>query len=293
MLVCESHNMFGIVMQKNILITGPTSGIGYQAALALASQGHRLFLLCRNQAAGQKLVLEIQTIKNAITPTLLLADLANFEQVRKAAQGFIDSGERLDVLINNAGIVNTQPRIVDGVEEMFRVNHLGHFLLVNLLLDTLKQSQGRIVVVASDAHAFCPGIQFDDINFTQNFATFKTYGHSKLANMLMVHALAKRLNGTGVIVNSLHPGMVASNLGGQNKTWYTPLLMFFMKIVAISPQKGADTVVYLASTDEVKTSGGYYYKRKTRGSRRWARDDDAAEKLWQLSAQLTHIDATI
>lgn len=222
---------------------------------------------------------------------MLIADLANFEQVRQATKSFLASGEELDVLINNAGIVNTESRIIDGVEEMFRVNHLGHFLLVNLLLNPLKQSQGRIVVVASDAHAFCPGIQFDDINFTQNFSTFRTYGHSKLANMLMVHELSKRLNGTGVMVNSVHPGMVASNLGGQNKTWYTPLLMFFMKIFAISPQKGADTVVYLATTKEIKTSGGYYYKRKTRGSRRWARDDEAAKKLWQLSAQLTHIDA--
>lgn len=274
-------------MAKNILITGPTSGIGYQAALALAKEGHRLFLLCRNPMAGKKLATELEAMKGAQKPTLLFADLAEFDQIKEAAESFLAMNVKLDVLINNAGIVNTEHTLIDGVEQMFKVNHLGHFLLVNLLLDKLKESQGRIVVVASDAHAFCQGIQFEDINFNENFSTFKTYGHSKLANMLMVHALAKKLAGTGVVVNSLHPGMVASNLGGQNKTWYTPLLMLVMKIIAISPRKGADTLVYLATTKDVTTSGGYYYKRKTRGSRRWARSDEDAERLWQLSEQLT------
>lgn len=274
-------------MRKNILITGPTSGIGRETALTLGKQGHQLFLLCRNPQAGQALADEIAAMAGARRPQVLVADLGDFDQVKAAADAFLASGETLDVLINNAGIVNTTRVIQDGVEQMFRVNHLGHFLLVNLLLDKLKESRGRIVVVASDAHVFCRGIQFDDINFDQHFKTFKTYGHSKLANMLMVRALAKRLEGSGVTVNSLHPGMVASNLGGQNKTWFTPLFMLFMKIFAISTQKGADTVIYLATTDAVNSSGGYYYQRKTRGSKPWARSDADAERLWQLSEQLT------
>lgn len=273
-------------MSKNIIITGPTSGIGRETALALAQQGHQLFLLCRNQQAGDKLIQEISAIAGAKVPQLLLADLGDFAQIAKAAADFLARNIPLDVLINNAGIVNNTRVVDEGIEQMFRVNHLGHFLLVNLLLENIKQSQGRIVVVASGAHAFCPGIQFDDINFEKDFATFKAYGHSKLANMLMVHELAKRLQGTGVVVNSLHPGMVATHLGGQNKAWYTPILMKLMQIIAISPEKGAQTVIYLATTDQVKTSGGYYYRCKTHGSKRWARSDADAQRLWQLSEQL-------
>lgn len=273
-------------MSKNILITGPTSGIGRETAITLAKQGHQLFLLCRNQRAGEQLIEEISALGQSKKPKLLLADLGNFGQVKKAAEDFLALGIPLHVLINNAGIVNNTRIIDDGIEQMFRVNHLGHFLLLNLLLDNIKQSQGRIVVLASGAHAFCPGIQFDDINFEKDFTTFKTYGQSKLANMLMVHELSKRLQGSGVIVNSLHPGMVATQLGGQNTAWYTSLLMLLMKVIAISPKKGAETVIYLATTDAVKTSGGYYYRCKTYGSKRWSRSDEDAQRLWQLSEKL-------
>src|SRR5690554_2805601 len=273
-------------MSKNIIITGPTSGIGKEAAISLAKQGHQLFLLCRNPQAGEKLVEEIRALPQTKAPKLLLADLGDFAQVKKAAEDFIALDIPLDVLINNAGIVNNTRIVDEGIEQMFRVNHLGHFLLVNLLLENLKKSQGRIVVVASGAHAFCPGIQFEDMQFEKDFATFKAYGQSKLANMLMVHALAKRIEGTGVIVNSLHPGMVATQLDGQNTAWYTPLLMMLMKLIAISPKKGAETIIYLATTDEVKSSGGYYYRGKTHGSKRWARSDEDAERLWQLSETL-------
>lgn len=273
-------------MSKNIIITGPTSGIGRETAIALAKQGHQLYLLCRNQQAGEKLIEQINALPRTKTPVLLLADLGNFAQVKKAAEEFLALDVCLDVLINNAGIVNNKRIIDDGIEQMFRVNHLGHFLLVNLLLEKIKQSQGRIVVVASGAHAFCPGMQFDDINFEKDFAMFKAYGQSKLANMLMVHELAKRLEGTGVIVNSLHPGMVATQLGGQNKSWYTPLLLKFMKLIAVSPKKGADTTIYLATTDEVTSSGGYYYRRKLHGRKRWSRSDEDAQRLWQLSESL-------
>src|SRR5690554_2233136 len=115
---------------------------------------------------------------------------------------------------------------------------------------------------------------------------FKAYGQSKLANMLMVHELAKRLEGTGVIVNSLNPGMVATQLGGQNKSWYTPLLLKFMKLIAVSPKKGADTTIYLATTNEVTSSGGYYYSRKLHGRKHWSRSNEDAQRLWQLSESL-------
>lgn len=273
-------------MSKTALITGPTSGIGRETALALGGMGYRLFLLCRNGQAGQQLADEIAALPGALPPQVLQADLGDFAAVKAAAEQFLAAGEPLDVLINNAGIVNAERIVEDGIEQMFRVNHLGHFLLTRLLLERLKASHGRIVVVASDAHAFCPGIQFDDINFAHNFSTFKTYGHSKLANMLMTHSLAHKLKGSGVVVNCLHPGAVASRLGSNNRRWFTPLLMLMMKLFFISTQKGADTVIYLATSDDVHSSGNYYYKRRTRGSKRWARSDEDAEKLWQLSEQL-------
>lgn len=273
-------------MSKTALITGPTNGIGRETALALGEKGYKLFLLCRNQQAGEALADEIAARPNAARPQVLKADLGDFAEVKAAAETFLASGEPLDVLINNAGIVNLDRIIDGGIEQMFRVNHLGHFLLTRLLLDSIIESRGRIVVVASDAHAFCPGMQFDDINFEHNFATFKTYGHSKLANMLMTRSLAQKLEGTGVVVNSLHPGAVSSKLGHNNKRWYAPLLRLMMRLFFISTEKGADTSIYLATTDEVKTSGNYYYKRKTRGLKKWARSDADAEKLWRLSEQM-------
>lgn len=273
-------------MSKTALITGPTSGIGRETALALGGRGFKLFLLCRNGNAGEALADEIAAMPGAARPQVLLADLGDFDAVQAAAQRFLATGEPLDVLINNAGIVNMDRVMVDGVEQMFRVNHLGHYLLTRLLLDKIVESRGRIVVVASDAHAFCPGIRFDDINFEQDFSTFKTYGHSKLANMLMTRSLAHKLEGTGVIVNCLHPGAVASHLGHNNKRWYAPALRLMMRLFFITPAKGADTSVYLATTDEVTTSGDYYYKRKTRGSKKWARSDADAERLWQLSEEM-------
>lgn len=271
---------------KNILITGPTSGIGRETSLALAKQGHQLFLLGRNQAKLEQLANEIGNIPQSQKPHLLLADLADFSAITSAVQQFLALDLPLHVLINNAGIVNSTHVMDQGIEQMFRVNHLGHFLLTHLLLDKLKQSQGRIVVVASAAHSFVDGVQFADLNFAHNFSTFKTYGHSKLCNMLMVHELAKRLEGSGVVVNSLHPGTVATQLGGQNKKWITPLLMLLMKIIGINPKKGADTSIYLATTDEVTSSGGYYYQRKLYKRTRASRSDEQAQQLWQVSEQL-------
>lgn len=280
--------------QLTILVTGPTNGIGRETALGLAALGHRLVLLCRNREAGQKLVNQISLMPQAAEPMLLVADLNNFEQVRAAAVEFLATGKPLDVLINNAGIINVERRVTDGIEEMFRVNHLGHFLLTNLLLDKIIASRGRVISVASDAHSFCDHIHYDDLSFADNYKTFEAYGHSKLANMLMIRELAKRLEklqpeADGARAYCLHPGMVASQLGYQNKRWYTSIVLFLMKLISITPKQGADTSIYLATTDDPLVNGGYYYQRKTRASKRWARSESDAERLWEVSERLVNL----
>ena len=267
----------------NTLITGPTHGIGRETALVLARKGHRLFLLCRNRAAGEVLVEEIKAIDGAKEPQLLIADLGRFDEVKAAAQTFLDTGEPLHVLINNAGVFNLERNVVNGVEEMFAVNHLGHFLLTQLLLPRLKESpSARIVVVASDAHAFCKQIAFDDLSLKNNFSSLRSYGHSKLANVLFTRELTKRLEGSGIIVNCLHPGAIASNLGKNNKRWYSTLISLLMRPFFKSIEKGAKTTIYLA-TEMIESSGKYYINSKPHKLKPWAEDDVAAERLWQLS----------
>lgn len=270
----------------NTLITGPTNGIGRETALVLARKKHRLFLLCRNRAAGEALVDEIKAIDGAHEPRLLIADLGCFDQVKAAAQAFLDTGEPLDVLINNAGVFNLERSVVNGVEEMFAVNHLGHFLLTQYLLPRLRESSaGRIVVVASDAHAFCKKIAFDDLSLTNNFSSLKSYGHSKLANILFTRELVKRMAGSGVVVNCLHPGAIASNLGKNNQRWYGALISMLTRPFFKSTEQGAKTTIYLAS-QVIESSGKYYVNCKPHKLKRWAEDDIAAERLWQVSEHL-------
>ena len=269
------------------LITGPTHGIGHATAIDLAKRGYKLFLLCRNREAGEALCAEINALPNTQPPHLLVADLGNLPQVKAAAEELLATGEPLHVLINNAGVINNQRKVVDGVEQMFLVNHLGHFLLTTLLLPRLKQSApARIVVVASNGHGMCKGIQFNDLNFDQGFSTFKTYGHSKLANMLMSLELSQRLSGSGVTVNCLHPGAVASNMGKNNDAWYVQWVTALLKPFFLTPEQGAQTSIYLA-TENITSSGDYYVKSKIAKPKPWALDKQQASQLWALSETMT------
>lgn len=283
-------------MPENMLITGPTNGIGRETALTLGKLGHKLFLLCRNREAGEALADEIAALPGAVKPVVIQADLGDMDQVRAAAEHFKSLGEPLHVLINNAGVVNTSRKAVPvngkPFEQMFAVNYLGPYLLTRLLLPVLEETArergkaSKIVVVASDAHAiFCKGMDFDDLNHEKEFSTFKVYGRSKLGNLLMVHELVKRVNKEEVLVNSLHPGAVNSKLGDNNKHWYAPIIKLLTKPFFISPEKGADTSIYLATTD-VPTQGAYYVKRKVKPAKPWASDDQAASRLWQYSEEL-------
>lgn len=276
---------------KVCLITGATSGIGKATSLALAQKSASLVLIARNEEKAAQLKQLIKTETGNEDVDLIIGDLASQAEIRRIAQTFVDSGKPLHVLLNNAGVTNMKRVLtVDGYEEMFAVNHLAYFLLTHLLLDRLKgNASARIVNVASGAHAFCKtGINFEDINFEQGFSGMKVYGHSKLANILFTRQLAKKLEGSNVTVNCCHPGAVATGLGTNNGI-LGKFVVALMKPFFRSPEQGAATSIYLATSAEVQGSGGYYADCKPGRLKPWAEDDAAAEWLWEMSLEMTGV----
>ena len=275
---------------KICLVTGSTSGIGRVTALALAKMGATVVLACRNKSKGEATRDEIKAQNPNAPVDILLADLSSQQSVRQLARDFTDRYSRLDVLLNNAGgIFLRRSTTIDGLEQTFAVNYLAPFLLTNLLLDTLKASApARIVTVASGAHQGAT-INFDDLQAKKRYSAMGAYGQSKLATILFTHELAKRLQGTNVTANCLHPGMVATNFGNGNG----PVLSFLVKLVmrtGISPEKGAETSIYLASSPEVEgVTGKYFSNCKEVRSSKESYDDAAAQRLWEVSAELTRL----
>jgi retinol dehydrogenase-12 len=270
---------------KTALVTGATSGIGKVTATALANMGASVYLICRNREKGQKLAENIKQSARHDRVHLIIADLGEQAQVRAAAEEFLNTGEHLHILHNNAGITNTSWRAsADGIEETFAVNHLGYFLLTNLLLDRIKESApARIVNVASHAHHFVKGMQFDDLEYKERYQTLKVYGQSKLANLLFALELDSRLENSGVTINSVHPGAVATGLGTQNGLLgkVVPLLLrpFFR-----TSEKGAESSIYACVSPKLAgTTGKYYYNCKEVRPKPWARDAEAAQQLWKTS----------
>jgi NAD(P)-dependent dehydrogenase (short-subunit alcohol dehydrogenase family) len=277
---------------KTVVVTGGNSGIGFETAAALAGMGARVVLTARNADKGRAAVAAIgQRLGGDARIQLVVFDLADLSSVRRGAEEILEQAPRLDVLVNNAGLVlSERSETVDGLEATFATNHLGPFLLTNLLLDRIRASSpARIVNVASTAHSAArKGIRFDDLQSERKYATMRVYGHSKLANILFTLELARRLEGTGVTANSLHPGTVRTGYGADGDA--RGLLAFGIKISApffLSPAKGARTSVYLASDPEVaEVSGEYFVKCKAKQPKRWARDPEAARRLWQVSEEL-------
>lgn len=275
------------------LVTGATSGIGRVTAEALAGMGAEVFLACRSQHKGELAAQEIAgaTGNDRVTP--LVADLASLGEVRRLARAFLSRDKPLHLLVNNAAVMNFERRLtVDGYEEMFAVNHLAPFLLTNLLLDRLEASApARIVNVASGIYSFVKGIPFDDLDANDNFGGMRVYGHSKLANILFTRELATRLAGSGVTVNALHPGAVATGLGRQNG-WFGKTLATLMKPFLKSPQKGARTSLYVSISPELDgVSGRYFEACREQPLKASATDEAAARRLWEISANMTSADA--
>jgi retinol dehydrogenase-12 len=268
------------------VVTGATSGIGKAAATALARLGATVVLVGRDRGRTEAAAAEIAPVSTS-PPRAEVADLASLEQVRGLA-GRLAGLERIDVLINNAGLVLGERVITpDGLEHVFALNHLAPFLLTSLLLPKLTASApARVVTVTSDAHS-AARLDLSDPNLEHVWDSWRSYANSKLANILFTRELARRLDGTGVTANCAHPGVVRTGFGRESR----PLLKLGIVIARpfmLSPERGADTIVYLASSPDVAgQTGGYYVKRQRREPSAAARDDAAARELWELSEKLT------
>ena len=279
-----------VLRGKTCMITGASSGIGKAAACEIAGMGANLVLVCRDGTRGEQALREIVDTSGNRNVELLLADLSSQQEIRRLAHRYLASKRPLHVLLNNAGVVMLKRTLtVDGFEATFAVNHLGYFLLTNLLLERLVESApARIVNVASDAHRL-KGVRmrFEDLQGDRQYKALRNYGQSKLANILFTRELARRLEGTRVTANCLHPGMVATRLG-RNNGLISRLVVTVLKPFSISPEQGARTAVYLASSPEVDgVTGKYFANNQEHRPNRAAQDDDDAQRLWALSETMT------
>jgi NAD(P)-dependent dehydrogenase (short-subunit alcohol dehydrogenase family) len=273
-------------LPKHIVITGPTAGIGRAAALSLAEQGSQLTLLCRNLDKGAD-VSEAIVSAGGLAPHVVHMDMASLDSVRRAATAVLELGLPIDVLLNNAGLINSHRRETsDGFEETLAVNHFAPFLLTGMLLPAiLKAAPGaRIVNVASGAHSFVKNMGFDDIQLEHSYKTFEAYGRSKLANILFTRTLSQRLAGKGVTVNCLHPGAVATDIGKQHGGLIAKVIPILLKPFFRGPQKGAETSIYLCADEKVADqTGGYWYNCKLTKVKPWAQDEVEARRLWDYT----------
>ena len=288
-----SENANGGMGGKVVLITGGTSGIGKAAATALAAMGAEVIVTGRSRERGEATLEEIRRQSGNEGVSLVLADLAVQAEVRKLAEEFGQSHDRLDVLVNNAGAVfSKRGETADGIERTLALNHLAPFLLTNLLLDLLKESApSRIITVSSEARRRAR-IDFDDLQSERNYRGFPVYGKSKLANILFTYELAERLRGSGVMANCVHPGAVSTNFGMNNRGPITLLFRAFKPFMR-TPEQGADTLIYLASSPEVEeVSGRYFGDRKVISSSEEPHDVSAQKRLWQESEELTNLKVT-
>ncbi|MGP4074790.1 SDR family oxidoreductase [Halobacillus sp. K22] len=269
---------------KTALVTGANSGMGLATTVDLLKKDFYVIMLCRNEQRGKEALQTAKQQSKRDHVELMLCDLGSLESIRGFAEQFHKRFSKLDVLINNAGVVTTKrTTTADGFESMLGINHLGHFLLTNLLLEKIKSSeQGRIVTVSSGAHK-AGKIHFDDPHLEKNFSVIKGYAQSKLANILFTRQLDDLLKNTSVKANCVHPGAVSTSLGinrdtGFGKTIHSVLRPFFQ-----TPAQGADTAVYLATFPDLTESGEYFYKRKIAERSELSQDKTLAENLWAWS----------
>ncbi|KAM3929998.1 retinol dehydrogenase 13 isoform 2-T2 [Leptodactylus fuscus] len=285
---------------KTVIVTGANTGIGKETALELAKRGGRIIMACRDMGKCENAAKEIRgtTLNHNVYARHL--DLASTKSIKEFAKHVLQEEEHIDVLINNAAVMRCpQWKTEDGFEMQFGVNHLGHFLLTNLLLDRLKESgQSRIINVSSLAH-IVGEIDFEDLNWEKKkYDTKGAYCQSKLANVLFTNELAKRLQGTGVTANSLHPGVADTELGrhtGMHKSAFSsavlaPIFWFVVK----SARQAAQSSVYLAVAEELQgTSGKYFNALKEKEPGKQALDEKTAQKLWEESARLVRLDEAL
>lgn len=280
---------------KICLITGANSGIGKATALGLAKLGATVVLVSRDRARGEQAQREIQAQSGNPHIDLLMADLSSQQSIRQLADEFKQRYSQLHVLINNAGIFQLRKRLtVDGLDMIFAVNQLAPFLLTNLLLDVIKASaSARIINVSSSSHE-ANYLRLDDLQSEKHYRPMRAYGQSKLALVLFTYELARRLEGTGVTANCLHPGFVATNIAQRDLPRIVRPLAKPAFLFGISPEEGAKTSIYLASSPDVEgVTGKYFVKSIPRQSAPLTHDVALQKKLWQVCAVLTGLTAKV
>jgi NAD(P)-dependent dehydrogenase (short-subunit alcohol dehydrogenase family) len=271
---------------KTVVITGGTSGIGQVAAEKLAAMGARMVLVARDQTRGDETLTRLRQAGPGVVHSLHLADLSRLSEMKRVARAIAAAEPRIDVLINNAGaLFGSRQLTEDGLEKTFALNHMSYFVVTQELRERLVASAARVVNTASDAHKGAK-LDFSDLQSAQNYRGFKVYGKSKLCNILFTGEMARRWAGTPVTVNCLHPGFVDTRFGDESGGLFSKVVRV-AKTFAISPEKGAETIVYLASSDEpAKSNGLYFYKCRPETPTKEARDPDAARQLWEISEKI-------
>ncbi len=276
---------------RTALVTGASHGIGKETAVALAGMGARVVLVCRDPARGEAARVEVTERSGSTAVDLAIADLSRQGDIRSLATDFLASHDRLHVLVNNAGTFEAERSVtVDGIETTFAVNHLGPFLLTNLLLPLLKASApSRVVTVSSTAQGYAK-IYFDDLQGERRYGAMRAYSQSKLGNVLFTRELARRLEGTSVTANCLHPGGVATGLVRYTGVFgaIVRAALTLGRPLTLNAEQGAATSVYLASSPEVEgVTGEYFVKRRPVRSSKESYDADVARRLWEISEALT------
>ena len=273
---------------KVVLITGGTGGIGKATAIGLAAIGARVGITGRDLARAEQAAADIRSASENPAVDAFAADMTSQAEVRRLAAAVLDAYPRLHVLVNNVGgfWAHRHPT-ADGLERTFALNHLAPFLLTNLLLDRLKASApARVVTVSSGAQSM-GRIDFDDLQGAHNYSGQRAYNQSKLANIMFTNELARRLEGTGVTANSLHPGVVRTNFGAEDQAWFFGVMSRVVYPLLKTPAQGARTPIYLASSPDMDgVTGQFFANRKPRTANKVAYDTDMAARLWQVSADL-------
>lgn len=280
------------VADKTIVVTGATSGIGEVAALRLAGDGGRIVFVARDRIRADATMDKLKRANPSASHKMHLADLSSLAEMKRVAGDIRSSEPKIDVLINNAGaIFLARKTSVDGLEMTFATNHLAYFVITNLLLDRLKAApSARVVSTASDAHK-SGKLDFSDLQSEKNYGSFRVYGTTKLENILFTRELSRRLAGTHVTANCLHPGFVGTRFGQNNAANFVVKgLARAVMSFGLSPEEGAKTIVYLASSLDVEgQSGGYYHKCKLDKPASAAENDDDARRLWEASAKIAGV----
>ena len=274
---------------KTVVISGATNGIGKAAAIELSKENPKLLFTYRNKHLADELLAEIKALSPDTLVHSVYCDFSKQDSIKKCADEIIDLCGNIDVLINNAGVVNTSyHETSEGIENTFAVNHLGYFLFTNLLLNKLKgENEARIVNVSSAAHSFVKEMQWEDINFKNNFGQgLRPYGQSKLANLLFTRYLSIKLSTENISVNAIHPGGVNTSLGSQNKAWYSKPIRLILRPFFRSPLKGAESIIYLATKQDDGITGEYFVDSKIHKSSTYSKNLEEAHKLWGLSEEL-------